>query len=118
MATNNVLTLDKIPNTINWKVSGNSYPYTMKDREFTIPKGFITDLASTPRILWSVFPPSDVYTEAAVIHDHQYSICVFHRKDVDKEFKRLLEESGVGPIRRNLMYAAVRLFGGSRYCIE
>ena len=36
----------------------------------TIPEGFHTDLASVPRILWSLYPPYDPqYAAAAVLHD-------------------------------------------------
>lgn len=33
-----------------------------------VPKGFVTDLASIPRALWSVFPPDGDYAKAAVVH--------------------------------------------------
>lgn len=36
---------------------------------FTIPAGFRTDLASVPRVFWSVLPPFGDYAPAAVLHD-------------------------------------------------
>ncbi|MFV2733470.1 DUF1353 domain-containing protein, partial [Escherichia coli] len=37
-----------------------------------VPAGYVTDLASVPRILWSVFPPHGRYAKAAIIHDWLY----------------------------------------------
>ena len=34
----------------------------------TVPSGFITDLASTPRLLWAFIAPFDV-ARAAIVHD-------------------------------------------------
>jgi hypothetical protein len=45
------------------------------DGTITVPVGFETNLASVPRILWSVMAPWDV-ARAAVIHDRLYWHCV------------------------------------------
>lgn len=34
-----------------------------------VPRGFLTDGASVPRILWSILPPWGDYGQAAVLHD-------------------------------------------------
>ena len=39
----------------------------------TCKKGFVTDLASVPRICWMFIAPWDV-ARAAVIHDHLYAV--------------------------------------------
>ena len=44
---------------------------TNKTESITVPSGFITDLASTPRILWNVIAPFDV-ARAAIVHDLLY----------------------------------------------
>ena len=44
---------------------------TNKTETITVPSGFITDLASTPRILWNVIAPFDV-ARAAIVHDLLY----------------------------------------------
>ena len=44
---------------------------TNKTETITVPTGFITDLASTPRILWNVIAPFDV-ARAAIVHDLLY----------------------------------------------
>lgn len=35
-----------------------------------VPKGFITDGASIPRVLWIILPPWGSYGQAAVLHDY------------------------------------------------
>ena len=44
---------------------------TNKTETITVPTGFITDLASTPRLLWNVIAPFDV-ERAAIVHDLLY----------------------------------------------
>ena len=49
----------------------------------TVPSGFITDLASTPRILWNVIAPFDV-ARAAIVHDLLYKAIRTYRWKVAK----------------------------------
>ena len=44
---------------------------TKTTNTITVPKGYITDLASVPRICWSFIAPFDV-ARAAVVHDIMY----------------------------------------------
>ena len=37
-----------------------------------VPEGYVTDLASVPRLLWALFPPHGRYAKAAIIHDWLY----------------------------------------------
>ncbi|MCJ2121802.1 DUF1353 domain-containing protein [Methylobacterium sp. J-077] len=37
-----------------------------------VESGFVTDLASVPRPLWSIFPPTGRYAYAAIVHDYLY----------------------------------------------
>ena len=90
-------------------------------REYTrcgvsVPKGFVTDLASTPRLLWSIYPPFGDYINAAVVHDYLYSI-KFPRDSADKTLRRILKRDGVPFITRWCFYTAVRLFGWLNYYI-
>lgn len=80
----------------------------------TVPKGFITDGASVPRVFWILFPPQGKYTPAAIIHDYLYSKfndTGINRTLADKIFLFIMEELGVGFLRRKAMYRAVRSFG-------
>lgn len=47
---------------------------TLSDgRIITIPKGYVTDLSSKPKWLWSLLPPFDERLIAAVIHDYLWT---------------------------------------------
>lgn len=38
----------------------------------SVPAGFVTDLATIPRIFWTLLPPDGKYAKAAIIHDYLY----------------------------------------------
>ena len=94
-----------------------SYYTNLFDKSTTIivPKGFITDFASVPRFLWSIFPPWDKYGKAAVLHDYLYSYQIFERKICDRIFYEAMTVLGVPWWKRKVMYLAVRVFGESHY---
>lgn len=77
----------------------------------TIPKGFVTNFASTPRFLWSIFPPRGRYSRAAILHDFLYRN-MFDRFLADAMFRASMKELKVPWWRRVTMYYAVRLLGG------
>lgn len=82
---------------------------------FEVPKGFATDLASIPRILWPLMPPCGPWARAAVLHDFVYREGPLSRLDCDRLFRTALADSGVPWFTRSLMYRAVRLGGRSSY---
>lgn len=100
-----------------WIVA-QDYIYEFNNRIYTVPKGFKTDLASSPRMLWLTFPPFGRYTGASVIHDFLYSCghkIDINRKKADEIFLGIMKELGVPKWKRIVMYKAVRLFGGLHY---
>ena len=64
---------------------------TNKTESITVPSEFITDLASTPRILWNVIAPFDV-ARAAIVHDLLYKAIRKYRwtKGLIEEDKELI----------------------------
>lgn len=80
-----------------------------------IQAGYITDLASVPRILWALFPPHGRYAKAAIIHDWLYDNALRTKKDADRIFLDGMRVLGVPRWRRMIMYSAVRLFGRGKY---
>ena len=64
---------------------------TNKTETITVPTGFITDLASTPRLLWNVIAPFDV-ARAAIVHDLLYKSIRQYRwkKGLIEEDKELI----------------------------
>ena len=68
---------------------------TNKTETITVPKGFVTDLASVPRAMWWLIAPFDV-ARAAIIHDLLYKVIRQYRwKKKDKEDKALVKETKV-----------------------
>ena len=67
---------------------------TNKTETITVPTGFITDLASTPRLLWNVIAPFDV-ARAAIVHDLLYKSIRQYRwkKGLIEEDKELIENA-------------------------
>lgn len=104
-----------------------------------VPTYFRTDMASIPRIFWSIYPPTGRYQRAAIIHDWLY-ICHYsnrspylysvpstirasllsslptapytNRKACDDTFLEIMRLSGVSWRTRYTLYVAVRLFAG------
>jgi len=52
------------------------------------PKTFLTDLGSTPRITWSLFPP-DEYAPAYVIHDW---LCETGKSDIGTMRRKTIDQ--------------------------
>lgn len=81
------------------------------EQSVTVPQGFITDLASIPRLLRPVFNPMDASRRPAVLHDWLYCSRFFSRARADRLFLDALQDEGVGLIQRWLMYLGVRCGG-------
>ena len=87
----------------------------------TVPPEFTTDLTSVPWFArWYVSVDGE-HTKAALVHDWLYVLASetafpnVTRKEADRIFLEALEVRGVGPIKRRVMYAAVRLGGGRTF---
>jgi hypothetical protein len=85
------------------------------DEVICVPVGTVTDLASTPRILWAIFPPHGQYAKAAIVHDYLYQQAVGSKPWADRVFLEAMEVLGVPRWRRVLMYWAVSWFGKGNY---
>jgi len=102
----------------NWKLI-ESFIYHIgnleSDEIVSVPAGFETDFASVPKFLWNILPPWGRYGKAAVIHDYCYRKGLFTRKRCDKIFYEGMKVLKVPYWKRNVMYRAVRWFGGKAY---
>ena len=91
------------------------FRYHARDgREFTVPRWFVTDLASIPWLVDPLFDGLD-HRAAGVIHDFCYCAQQVTRAEADELFREMLETLGVGVIKRNLMYSGLRVGGWYRY---
>lgn len=77
-----------------------------------VPLGFVTDLASVPRLLWAVIAPFGLHASAAVLHDWLYrsdgARRRFSRRQADRMFREAMVVSGTPKFRAWLMWLAVR----------
>ncbi|MGG5931286.1 DUF1353 domain-containing protein [Salmonella enterica] len=80
-----------------------------------VPAGFITDLATIPRIFWILLLPDGKYAKAAIIHDYLYDNALRTKWEADRIFLDGMTVLGVPRWKRTIMYWAVRLFGRGRY---
>lgn len=77
-----------------------------------IPHETVTDLASVPRILWTVLPPFGRHTNAAVLHDVLYRTGDTRgRAWADRQFLEAMRALDVPALRARIIWAAVRVFG-------
>lgn len=77
----------------------------------TVPKGFVTDLASMPWAIRWLLPVNDRHRPAAVLHDFMYRDQKTTRAEADALFYVAMEECGVPRWKRDLIYAGVRTGG-------
>lgn len=83
----------------------------------TVSEGFVTDGASIPRAFYTLIgcPYNGQYIGSAIIHDALYNSRLLPKVDADRMFLEMLKDNGVGAVKRNLMYWAVKFFGKSSY---
>ena len=80
-----------------------------------VPKGFVTDFASIPRIFWSLLRPDGEYTYPAIIHDYLYWIQTTLRQNADLVFRKAMEDFRIDTPTAFTIYSAVRAGGGSAW---
>jgi hypothetical protein len=92
------------------------YASKVANRNFTVPTGFITDFASVPRTIPLVYSLcGGCADEASVVHDFLYTSHLVEREVADAVFREAMEVTGVPAWRRFLMWAGVRVFGGTHW---
>lgn len=91
------------------------YESDVAKRIITVPAGFRTDLASTPRIpiLFELF--GNVAHRAAVVHDYVYTSGRESREIADAVMREACLVTGVPAWRAFGMWLGVRLGGASHY---
>jgi Protein of unknown function (DUF1353) len=77
----------------------------------TVPKGFVTDLASIPPLFYSYLRPDGIYAYAAIIHDYLYWEQTVPKAQADDTLKAAMQDLKVDPVRIELIHRAVSLAG-------
>lgn len=92
------------------------YQSVVADQVITVPRGFVTDFASVPRIIPIAYALcGGTSNEAAVVHDFLYTAHPVPRATADAVLREASAATHVPAWRRNLMWLAVRLFGGTHW---
>lgn len=79
--------------------------------EVKVPAGFVTELASIPRVFWSLLRPDDEYAHPAVIHDFLYWDQSLPREVADRIFDAAMKDLEVDLPSRLALSQAVKHFG-------
>lgn len=89
--------------------------YRSGGREYTIPAGYQTDLASIPQKYQQRPPHESPAARPGVLHDYLYTTNSEPRRIADRLFREALRDEGVPFGQRVAMWAAVRMHGGPAY---
>ena len=77
----------------------------------TVPAGYVTDFASIPKWLGSIYPKTGNYAHAATLHDFLYGVTDARRSVADRLFREQMKLDGVGFRTRWTFWLMVRAFG-------
>jgi hypothetical protein len=91
------------------------YQSDVAGQTFTVPAGFVTDLASTPRIPFVYEIGGGVANMASVIHDWIYTTHVVPRNVADAVLREASAVNGMSWLRRQIMWLGVRIGGGGSH---
>ena len=80
-----------------------------------VPAGFVTDLASIPRVFWSLLPSDGAYTFPAIVHDYLYWTQRYPRPTADNVLRYGMEDMKVSNAVTVAIYTAVRVGGDSAW---
>ena len=97
---------------IEWRPGENDDP-TLP--HVTVPTGFVTDLASIPRVFWSLLRPDGDYVYAAIVHDFLYWTQTTSRAAADTVLKIGMRDFDVPLTAVTAIYQAVHLGGQSAW---
>lgn len=87
------------------------YDSARLNARLVVPAGFVTDLASVPRLPFAFWFTGDTAHAPTVVHDFLYGTRMVPRAVADAIFAEAMVDIGEPAWRRGLMWAAVRLFG-------
>ena len=84
-----------------------------------VPKGFVTDYASIPRVIQLLIPKLGRHRKAAVLHDYLYAKdCDYQsllQAECDSVFLSAMKGSGVSKWKRCSLYSGVRVGGWASF---
>jgi hypothetical protein len=82
---------------------------------FYVPAGVVSDGASVPRLLWSLYPPDGLHRAAACLHDCLFALCgvfcgaIWERPRCNLAYRELCLMGGVSKRDAYMMWWGLRL---------
>lgn len=94
-----------------WKVL-RAFSYITGVDRIDIPKDFLFDGASIPKIAWILIghPIAQEYLAPACVHDWLCEYATWPRKKTDRIFLKAMRDKGVAYLKRMVMYWCVCLW--------
>lgn len=97
---------------ISWKPSTDEQ---RKVKAVTVPKNFVTDLASIPTEFCALLPRDAEYAYPAIVHDYLYWSQIRPKAEADMIFKWSMEDLEVTRAKITAIYQGVARLGGSAW---
>lgn len=82
-----------------------------------VPKDFVTDFSSIPRLPFIYLFLNGYSDMAGVIHDYLYSVGKYPRKLADQVLREACLVIGIPKWKAEMIYCGVRVGGASRYML-
>lgn len=99
-----------------WRLNAPLVYYSERlRREITVPKGFLTDFASVPRLPLVYLLAGGEADRAALVHDWLYHSHEVSRANADAILDEAMAATGQPWWRRKLMWLGVRVGGSGPY---
>lgn len=97
---------------ISWKPSNAEQG---RFSQVTVPRHFVTELASIPSVFCTLMPRDAEYAYPAIVHDYLYWNQDRPRSEADQIFKWSMEDLEVSKAKISAIFSAVNLFGQSAW---
>lgn len=107
------LVIGALPAADEWELKAPLIWQLRGGNQLIVPAGFITDLASIPRIFQNLLSVTGRSRRAAVAHDWLYCSHLIPRKEADQFLKEALICEGVSGFTAWLYWAGVHIGGSS-----
>lgn len=85
---------------------------------WTVKSGFKTDVASIPRMFWTIIGPPcgpGKYRNAAILHDHAYATPGMNKSHADSMLYEAMLELGCDRLTADFIYEGVNIGGQSSF---
>lgn len=113
MNFHNEIVVHPLKDGINWITRDWTAVYLIGLGLVFVPKGFKTDFGSIMQIMWALVgaPATGLHRRGVFYHDWLYTSQQCSRKQADDICLEIMKEDGTGFIKRQTIYAGVRIGG-------